>query len=361
MYIFLCVYTRQTGRALSPRTRWVGRLLKPPSCALSFRSSLSEHQTKFQSTFSLTLGPIHSFCCFLLPSIENSRSEDTWNIPCCFWHRCSCSRHHNHSVRDKSWRYHVVAVSFVVVRPQPSSQENNVSEAEVCKWQYCLKCTVCIAVHEGTMEWIAVTGKNYIISCVYFHSVHQLYAINPAWMEVFAPSQIAALVLPGGEGVHVVKVCECTCTQHMSITHIMNLHTQSAQGACTGQGKASHDSSLFLQCYSHLHFSSDVMWYNGLLITVPTRNMPVTLNFILCVAWILLSSRAWAGDLDLGPMNHPIHIYCAQHLHSQCLHCSHHCSAIRLKNRLNKIKLLYIGQRWLLSVVLPCKHASSRN
>ena len=78
-------------------------------------------------------------------------------------------------------------------------------------------------------------------------------------MEVLAPSLIPALVLLGGKGVHVVKVCECTCTQHMSMTHIMNLHTQGAQGACTGQGKASHDSSLFLQCYSHLHFSSDVM------------------------------------------------------------------------------------------------------
>ena len=39
-----------------------------------------------------------------------------------------------------------------------------------------------------------------------FHSVHQLYAINPARMQVFAPNQTPALVLEDGVGVHVVKV-----------------------------------------------------------------------------------------------------------------------------------------------------------
>ena len=44
------------------------------------------------------------------------------------------------------------------------------------------------------------------ISCVHFHSVHQLYAISLARMEELAPSQITALVLPGAMGVFVMKV-----------------------------------------------------------------------------------------------------------------------------------------------------------
>ena len=39
-----------------------------------------------------------------------------------------------------------------------------------------------------------------------FHSVLQLYAINPARMEVIALSQITALVLEDGLAIYAVKV-----------------------------------------------------------------------------------------------------------------------------------------------------------
>ena len=46
-----------------------------------------------------------------------------------------------------------------------------------------------------------------VLTSVLFCSVHQLYAINPARMEVIAPNQIPALVLEDGVGLHAMKVC----------------------------------------------------------------------------------------------------------------------------------------------------------
>ena len=65
-----------------------------------------------------------------------------------------------------------------------------------------LKClTLQLHKGDGTM---CMFGE--VLTSVLFCSVHQLYAINPARMEVLAPSQIPALVFPGGMGVFVMKV-----------------------------------------------------------------------------------------------------------------------------------------------------------
>lgn len=96
------------------------------------------------------------------------------------------------------------------------------------------------------------------------------------------------------------------------------------------------------------------MHYRSTIFLLQTCIQPpqlVTLNFTLCVAWILLSSHGLVILILALWTNQFTYI---QHLHSQC---SHHCSTIRLKSRLNKIKLLYVHRPTLTVVSCTTVHA----